>query len=177
MAHSWSLLAFLSALLHVSHTTEYGSPQGQKKLTSLADSLQHPLHEVQSHGYSRDYRGLSNSKDTAGLRSQRALPLLAKPEEDRTQPKSLNPVGLETGPGRDRDRHRLGVRSTTLAQENYLMGTHKGRRQGHQNWHGHQFEHKKQGHQNDKRRHGIGKSSGSYQNSLTYTHTNKWRCI
>lgn len=157
MAHSWSLLAFMSALLLGFHATEYGSPQGEKKQTSLSDSLQHPPHEVQRRGYNRDHRGLSNSKAGAGLRSQRALPVLAKPEEGRPEPESLNPVGLGTGPGRDRDRHRLGARSTTLAQENYLMGKHKGRRQGHRNWHGHQSEHKKQGHQNNKRRHGIGR--------------------
>ncbi|XP_003973094.3 draxin [Takifugu rubripes] len=158
MAHHSLLLAFLPALLLVSHTTEYGSPQCRQ--TSLADTLQLPLQEVQSHRYSRGRRGLSSSKSRAGLRSHRTLPSLANPEEDRTGPESLSPVSLETGPGRDplgigspsqaQGNYLMG--SPSQAQGNYLMGTRKGRRHGHRNWQGHQFERKKQGRQNDKRR-------------------------
>lgn len=154
MAHYSLLLAFLPALLLVSHTTEYGSPQGRQ--TSLADALQLPLQEAQSQRYSRGRRGLSSSKSRAGLRSDRTLPSLANPEEDRTG--SLSPVGLEIGPGRD----PLGIGSPSQAQGNFLMGTRKGRRHGHRNWQGHQFERNKQGRQNDKRRLGKGELSGSH---------------
>lgn len=169
MAHHSLLLAFLPALLLVSHTTEYGSPQCRQ--TSLADTLQLPLQEVQTHKYSRGRRGLSSSKSRAGLRSHRTLPSLANPEEDRTGPESLSPVSLETGPGRD----PLGIGSPSQAQGNYLMGTRKGRRHGHRNWQGHQFERKKQGRQNDKRRLGKGESSGSH--IYTSARTYKWGCI
>lgn len=161
MAHPWGLLAFLSTLLVVSHTTESGSPQGKRRQTSPVDTLQRPLQEVQTHMYSRDRRGLGSTMSEARFRSHRNLEALAKSKEDWMGLESLSHVRLEIGPGRDRDREPLGIRSLSQAQENDLMGMRKRRRQGHRNWNGNQFEHKKQGRQNDKRRHGKGDSIGS----------------
>lgn len=159
MAHHFLLLAFLPALLLLPLTTEDGSLQGNQ--TSPADTLQRPLQELDRHRYSRERRGPSRSKAGAGLRSYRTLPSPAKPEEDSTGPESPSPVGP--------DRDPLGVRRPSQAQRNDLMGTRKGRRPGPRNWHQHQFERKKKGRQNDKRRLGKGESSGS--------HTHKWGCI
>lgn len=158
MALSWSLLlAFLSALLVGSHATESGSPQGERGRTSPADALrQHPLQEVQAHTNGRDRRGIRRVVAGAGFRSHRTQQPPAKPEEDK-----MGAERLEAGPGQDTDRERLGIRSTSQAREYYFMGTRKGRKQGQRNWHEHQLEHKKQGRQNDKRRHGKGESSVS----------------
>lgn len=159
MAHSWSLLlAFLSTLLVGSHAAESGPPQGERGRTSPADApRQHPLQEAHAHANGRDRRGIRRAAPGAGLRSPRTQQQPpAKPEEDRTGAEKL-----EAGPGQDTDRERLGIRSASQARENYLMGTRKGRRQGQRSWHAQQLEHKKQGRQNDRRRHGKGESGGS----------------
>lgn len=167
MALSWSLLlAFLFAALVVSHSAEPGAPHGKRRQAQTSaggsNTLQHPLQGLQGlqgHRYSRERgghggQGARGAKGGAGLLSHRPLHPLARPEDDGTGLESLSPVRLEMGPGRDRDRPRMSMKSPQQARDNDLLGTRKGRGHGH----GHHFEHRRQGSRHEKGRHGKGES-------------------
>uniref|UniRef100_A0A3P8U174 Draxin n=1 Tax=Amphiprion percula TaxID=161767 RepID=A0A3P8U174_AMPPE len=166
MALSWSLLlALLVAALALLHSAEPGAPHGKRRQAQTSaggnNALQYPLHRLQAHGYSRERgghggQGARAAKGGAGLLSHRPLHPLARPEDDGTGLEGLSPVRLEMGPGRDRDRVRMGVKSPSQTRENNLLGTRKGRGHGHGNGHGHHFEHRRQGSRRDKGRHRKG---------------------
>lgn len=165
MALSWSLLlAFLFATLVLSHSAEPGAPHGKRRQAQTSagggNTLQHPLQGLQGHRYSRERggQGARGAKGGAGLLSHRPLHPLARPEDDGTGLESLSPVRLEMGPGRDRDRPRMSMKSPQQARDNDLLGTRKGRGNGHGNGHGHHFEHRRQGSRHEKGRHGKGES-------------------
>ncbi|XP_041639324.1 draxin [Cheilinus undulatus] len=166
MALSWSLLlAFLSASLVISHSSEPGPPHSKRRAAQTSagggNTLQHPLHPLQGHRYSRDRgghggQGARATKGGAGLLSHRPPHPLARPEDDGMGLESLSPVRLEMGPSRDRDRVRMSLKSQTQTRENDLLGTRKGRGNGHGNGHGHHYEHRRQGSRREKGRHGKG---------------------
>nr|XP_046238233.1 draxin isoform X2 [Scatophagus argus] len=160
MAVSWSLLLTVSfATLVLSHSTEPGTPHGKRRQAQTSaggsNTLQHPLQGLQGHRHNRDRgghggQGTRNAKAGAGLLSHRPLHPLARPEDDGTGLESLSPVRLEMGPGRDRERVRMSMKSPSQVRENDLLGTRKGKGHGH----GHHLEHRRQGSRHDKGRHG-----------------------
>jgi len=153
MALSWSLLlAFSLAALTLSRGAEPGAPRGKRRQAGGGNALQHPLHGLQGHRYGGRGRGGGQG----GL-YHRALHPLARPEDDGTGLESLSPVRLEAGPpGRDRDRHRMSMKSPAQTRENQLLGTRKGRGHGHRNGHGHHFDQRRPGGRRDKERHRKG---------------------
>lgn len=160
MPLSWSLLlAFLFSILVLSHSSETGPPHGKRRQTSAGGSntLQHPLHPLQGHRFSRERGGQgARGPKGAGLLSHRTPHPLARPEDDGMGLESLSPVRLEMGPSRDRDRVRMSAKSQSQGRENDLLGSRKGRGHGHGNGHGHHFEHQRQGGKREKGRHGKG---------------------
>ncbi|XP_074530258.1 draxin [Halichoeres trimaculatus] len=160
MPLSWSLLlVFLCSILVLSHSSETGPPHGKRRQISAGGSntLQHPLHPLQGHRYSRERGGQGpRGAKGAGLLSHRTPHPLARPEDDGMGLESLSPVRLEMGPSRDRDRVRMSVKSQSQGRENDLLGSRKGRGHGHGNGHGHHYEHQRQGGRREKGRHGKG---------------------
>ncbi|XP_020484998.1 draxin isoform X2 [Labrus bergylta] len=166
MALSWSLLlVFLSVSLVLSQSSELGPPHGKRRAAQTSgggsNTLQHPLHPLQGHRYSRERgghggQGARAAKGGAGLLSHRPPHPLARPEDDGTGLESLSPVRLEMGPSRDRDRVRMNVKSQTQTRENDLLGTRKERGHGNGKGHGHHYEPRRQGGRREKGRHGKG---------------------
>lgn len=166
MALFWSLLlAFLFAIMALSHGSEPGAPHGKRRKAQTSaggsNGLHYPPQGPQSHGYSRDRGGHANqrshsAKNGAGLLSHRAVHPLARPEDDGTGLEGLSPVRVEMGPGRDRDSFRMSLKSSSQARENQLLGTRKGRGNGHGNGFGQHLEHRRQGSRRDKGRHRKG---------------------
>uniref|UniRef100_A0A3Q3IHY7 Draxin n=1 Tax=Monopterus albus TaxID=43700 RepID=A0A3Q3IHY7_MONAL len=167
MALSWTLiLAFLFATLALSYCTEPGVPHGKRRQAQTSagssNALQHPLQGLQGHGYrDRGGHGSQGTKGGAGLLSHRSLHPLARPEDDGTGLEGLSPVRLEMGPGKDRDRVRMSMKSPPQTRENHLLGTRKGRGHGHGTAHAHEqhLEHRRLGSRRDKGRHGKGQRS------------------
>ncbi|CAI5687085.1 draxin [Oreochromis niloticus] len=161
MALSWSML-LLFATLALSYSAEHGAPHGKRRQAQTSaggsNALQHRSQGLQGHGYSRNRRGHGGrgAKAGAGLLSHRPLQPLARPEDDGTGLEGLSPVRLEMGPGRDKDRARMSVKSPSQVQENHLVGTRKERGHGHGNGHGHHSEHRRQGSRREKGRHRKG---------------------
>ncbi|XP_068460451.1 draxin isoform X2 [Clinocottus analis] len=167
MAPSWRLLLALAfGVLTLSHGAEPGTPRGKRRQAVPSaggggNALQHPLQGLQGHRYGsrgrgghRGQQGARTAKGGAGLLSHRPTHPLARPEDDGTGLESLSPVRLETGPGRDRDRLRMSMKTPSQTPQNQLLGTRKGRAHGHAHGHGHHLEHKRQGSRRDKERHG-----------------------
>ncbi|XP_029006265.1 draxin [Betta splendens] len=134
MALSWTLLlAFLFAALVLARSAEPGSPRGKRRLAQTSaggsNTLQYPPHGPQGHAYSRA-RGRHEAQGAKGARPllHRSLHPLARPEDDGTGLEGMSPVRLEMGPGRERDRARMGAKSPS---QNHLLGTGKGRGHGH----------------------------------------------
>ncbi|KAM9758984.1 draxin isoform 1-T2 [Menidia menidia] len=161
MALSWSLLlAFLLAVLAPSHGAEPGAHHGKRRKAQIAagggNALQYPPQTLHGRSYSRDVgQRVRSAKGGAGLLSRRALHPLARPEDDGTGLEGLSPVRLEMGPGREKDRARMGLKSPAKGRENQLTGTPKGR--GHGN--GHHLEQRRHGSRREKGRHRKGFSS------------------
>ncbi|KAM6927352.1 draxin [Xenentodon cancila] len=166
MAFSWGvLLVFLFAILAMSHGVEPGATHGKRRKAQTSaggsNALQYLPQGLQSHGYSRD-RGSHASqrtrtaKDGVALLSRRAVHPLARPEDDGTGLEGLSPVRVEKGPGRDRDGVRMSMKSLSQVRENQLLGTRKGRGNGHGNAYGQHVEHRRQGSRRDKGRHRKG---------------------
>ncbi|XP_078139905.1 draxin [Centroberyx gerrardi] len=170
MALSWSLLlAFLFATLAVSRSAEPGAAHGKRRQAQTSaggsNALQYPGQALLGHGYVRERgghgsQGARAAKGGAGLLSHRPLHPLARPEDDGTGLEGLSPVRLEMGPGRERDRARMGVKNPSHVRDNHPLGTRKGRGHGHGNGnghgHGHHFEHRRHGSRRDKGQHGKG---------------------
>uniref|UniRef100_A0A3Q4BF32 Draxin n=1 Tax=Mola mola TaxID=94237 RepID=A0A3Q4BF32_MOLML len=159
MAHSWNLLLVFSfATLVLSHSAEPGTPQGKRTRASAAgtSTLQHPLHHSSRDRGGHGGPGTRKAMARAGLLSRRPLQPLAGPGDDGAGLESLSPVRLEMGPSRDRDRAQMSVKTPSLARENNLQGTRKGKGPGHRKGHRQHFEHRKQGSRHDKGRHGRG---------------------
>uniref|UniRef100_A0A1A8PNZ1 Draxin n=1 Tax=Nothobranchius pienaari TaxID=704102 RepID=A0A1A8PNZ1_9TELE len=155
MALSWRLLlAFLFAILALSHGTDPGAPYDKRRKAQTSaggsNALQYPPQAQQRPSYNRERSQRSRSKAGAGLLSHRTLHPLPRPEDDGTGLEGLSPVRVETGPSRDRARQSL--KSRPLAQENQLLGM----QMGGGNRHGHPFEYKRQGSRRDKMRHRKG---------------------
>lgn len=161
MALSWSML-LLFATLALSYSAEHGAPHGKRRQAQTSaggsNALQYRSQVLQGRGYSRNRRGHGGrgAKAGAGLLSHRPLQPLARPEDDGTGLEGLSPVRLEMGPGRDKDRARMSVKSPSQVQENHLVGTRKERGHGHGNGHGHHSEHRRQGSRREKGRHRKG---------------------
>lgn len=157
------LLAFLFATLVLACSTDPEAPHGKRRQAQTSaggsNTLQYPLQGLQGHSHNRDRGGHGSqaAKGGAGLLFHRSLHPLARPEDDGTGLEGLSPVRLEMGPGQDRHRVRMSMKSPSQARENHLLGTRKGRGHGHGN--GHHFEHRRQGSRRDKGRHGKGKLS------------------
>ena len=163
MALPWSLaLAFLLANLALSHGAEPGAPHGKRRQAAAVaaggvNGLQQPLRGPQGYGRDRGGQGGQGAragKGGAGLLAHGPPRPPAGPEDDGTGLEGLGPVRLETGPGGDRDRVRMGARGPSQPRENQLLGTRKGRGHGH----GPHPDHRRQGGRRDRGGHGKGES-------------------
>ncbi|XP_062317520.1 draxin [Osmerus eperlanus] len=161
MALSWCLrlTLFLVATLAVSHSAEPGSTHTKRRPAppspASGNALQYPDPPV-VYGRERGGQGVQGARGAPGGHlSRRPLQPLGWPEEDGPGLEGLNPVRLEMGPGRERERGRAGFRNPLHGRENHPlggMGTRKGRVHGQ--GHGHHFEPRRHGGRRDKGRHG-----------------------
>ncbi|XP_076003430.1 draxin [Genypterus blacodes] len=157
------LLASLFAFLVVSHSSDPAVAHGKRKQAQTSaggsNGLQHPLQSLQIPSYSRERRGHGGqggrgAKGGAGLLSHRPMHPLTRPEDDGLGLEGLSPVRLELGPGKDRDRVRMNMKSPSQVRDNHLLGTRKGRGHGQGTGRGHHFEHRRHGSRREKGRHG-----------------------
>ncbi|CAL8336691.1 unnamed protein product [Lota lota] len=170
MALSQSLLlACLLATVALCRGAEPGAAHGKRRQTQASaggsNALQYPEQGLQGRAHGRDRGGGHGGQGArSDLPSHRPSRPLARPEDDGPGLEGLSPVRLETGPGRERGRARMGMRRPSHDRDNHPLGPRKGRGHGNghgngnrnRNGHGQQVEHRRQGGRREKLRGGKG---------------------